>query len=103
MASPSENLATSLEILKQLQGQGIVAIQARQMTRTHRQRLLKNGFISEVMKGWYIAERPDAAPGESTAWYASFWGFCADYLNARFGNDWCLAPEQSLCLHAGEI
>lgn len=102
MASPSENLATSLEILKQLQGQGIVAIQARQMTRTHRQRLLKNGFISEVMKGWYIAERPDAAPGESTAWYASFWGFCADYLNARFGNDWCLAPEQSLCLHAGD-
>jgi hypothetical protein len=39
--------------------------------------------------------------GESTAWYASFWRFCGAYLEARFGARWCLSPEQSLSLHAG--
>jgi len=39
--------------------------------------------------------------GESTAWYASFWRFCAVYLEQRFGANWCLSPEQSLSLHAG--
>ena len=39
--------------------------------------------------------------GDSTAWYASFWPFCAGYLRARFGAAWCLSPEQSLALHAG--
>ncbi|MCH9828465.1 MAG: Fic family protein [Gammaproteobacteria bacterium] len=72
------------------------------MTRTHRERLLKNGFIREVMKGWYIPTRPDEPAGESTAWYASFWAFCADYLNERFGEAWCLSPEQSLTIHAGD-
>ena len=39
--------------------------------------------------------------GDSTAWYASFWRFCAAYLETRFGAKWCLSPEQSLSLHAG--
>jgi len=53
------------------------------------------------MKGWYIPSRPDEAKGESTAWYASFWRFSAVYLKERFGRNWCLSPEQSLALHAG--
>ncbi len=101
MASPSDNLAHSLEILKSLQDQGIVAIRTSNMSRAHRERLLRNGFIKEVMKGWYIASRPDEAPGESTAWYASFWGFCSDYLNARFNGEWCLSPKHSLSIHTG--
>jgi hypothetical protein len=36
--------------------------------------------------------------GESTAWYASFWRFCAAYLKERFGTEWCFSPEQSLSL-----
>ena len=102
MATPSVNLATSLELLKQLQDRGMVAIRASVMTRIHRERLLKNGFISEVMKGWYIPTRPDELAGESTAWYASFWAFCAGYLAERFGSDWCVSPEHSLALHAGD-
>lgn len=102
MATPAVNLATSLEILKQLQERGLVAIRASDMTRIHRERLLKNGFISGVMKGWYIPTRPDELAGESTAWYASFWAFCAGYLTERFGNDWCVSPEHSLALHAGD-
>ena len=101
MASPAEKLATSLEALEALQRQGRHAIQSKDLGRTDRERLVKNGFLREVMKGWYIPSRPDESIGESTAWYASFWHFCAEYLTERFGPDWCLSPEQSLLLHAG--
>lgn len=101
MASTSEKLAASLEALRVLQAQGVVAIRSTEMSRVHRERLLKNGFLQEVMKGWYIPARPDEPVGESTAWYASFWDFCAAYLNKRFDENWCLSPEQSLLLHTG--
>jgi hypothetical protein len=103
MASPHEKLADSLEALKVLQERGVVAVYSSDLTRTHRERLIKNGFLQEVMKGWYIPVRPDEARGASTAWYAAFWGFCAGYLNARFGTNWSLSPEQSLLLHAGNM
>lgn len=101
MTSPSEKLADSLEALRKLQESGTIAIQAKDLSRTHRERLLKNGFLQEVMKGWYIPLRQDEIAGESTAWYSSFWSFSSAYLNKRFGNAWCLSPEQSLALHAG--
>jgi len=101
MASPSEKLAKSLEVLRELQEQGIVAIRSAEMSRAHRERLLKNGFLQEVMKGWYIPARPDEPVGASTAWYASFWDFCSAYLNERFDGNWCLSPDQSLLLHTG--
>ena len=102
MAAPSEKLAESLSILKSLHDQGVVAIRTSHFSRTHRERLLKAGFLREVMKGWYTPARPDEPEGESTGWYASFWAFCADYLNDRFGKEWCLSPEQSLTLHIGD-
>src|SRR6516165_7062777 len=102
MATPPEKLAQSLEILHGLQNaNGAAAIRARDLTRTHRERLLANGFLREVIKGWYIPSRPDEVKGESTAWYASFWRFAAVYLETRFGKNWSLSPEQSLSLHAG--
>tara|TARA_R110002073_G_scaffold60565_3_gene152217 strand:+ start:2575 stop:4089 length:1515 start_codon:yes stop_codon:yes gene_type:complete len=101
MATPTEKLASSLEALKELQDRGIVAIRSANLTRTHRERLIKQGFLQDVMKGWYIAAHPDDMTGESTAWYTSYWDFCASYLAARFGDDWCLSPEQSLQIHAG--
>jgi hypothetical protein len=100
MATPSEKLAESLEVMHELQERGVVAIRSRDLTRTHRERLCKNGFLQEVIKGWYVPTRPDEAPGGSTAWYASFWSFCAAYLQHLKGTDWCLSPEQSLSLHA---
>ena len=48
------------------------------------------------MKSWYIPARPDEPAGKSTAWYASFWGFCTNYLNSRFSDEWSLSPEQSI-------
>jgi len=101
MPSAAEKLASSLEELETLQSGGSIALRSKDMSRTHRERLLKAGFLKEVMKGWYIPSRPDENAGESTAWYTSFWGFCAQYLSDRFGDDWSLSPEQSLIIHAG--
>jgi len=101
MASPAEKLAESLEILENLQKKGTVAIRSTDLSRVHRERLQKGGFLQEVMKGWYIPVRPDQLIGESTTWYACFWEFCASYLRERFGAAWCLSPEQSLMLQSG--
>jgi len=101
MPIPHKKLAESLEALKALQDRHIVAIRNSDLSRTHRERLRRNGFIREVMKGWYIQTRPDEQDGDTTAWYASFWDFCAAYLRTRFGKDWCLSPEQSVSLHGG--
>ena len=103
MDSPHEKLAESLEVLRAQQERGIVAFRSADLTRTHRERLVKNGFLLEVMKGWYIHVHPDEVTGESSAWYASFWGFCAAYLKERFGTNWSLSPEQSLLLHVGNM
>jgi len=103
MASPHEKLAEFLEALRALQDSGVVAVRSGDLSRRHRERLVKNGFLQEVMKGWYILARPDEARGESTTWYALFWGFCAAYLKERFGANWSLSPEQSLLLHAGNM
>ena len=102
MASPSENLANSLSLFRALQNEGKSAIRASDLTRIHRERLIKNGFLVEVMKGWYVPARPDDTMSASAAWYASFWAFCADYLATRFGDEWCLNPVQSIALHAGD-
>lgn len=102
MATPSEKLAQSLVVLSDIKHKtGKGSIRAKDLTRTHRERLLKNGFIQEVIKGWYVPSRPDDEPGDSTPWIASFWNFCADYLGQRFGEDWCVSPEQSISIHSG--
>jgi hypothetical protein len=102
MSDVSQKLADSLEQLQQLQGSGVVAIKSEQLSRVHRERLLKHGFIREVIRGWYIAAMPDEKPGDSTSWYSSFWDFCAAYLSERFDSSWCLSPEQSISLHIGD-
>ncbi len=101
MASPSEKLAASLEILKALQDKGKIAIKRSELTRTHKDRLLKNGFISEVYSGWFIISSLENKEGDSTSWYSSYWKFCAQYLNYKYKNQWCMSAEQSLMIHAG--
>ena len=66
MADPKGKLADSLEALQELQGQGIVPIRSGELCRTHRERLVRNGFLKEVIKGWYIPSCPDEVPGDST-------------------------------------
>ena len=101
MPTPAQALADSLALLKSRQDAGHVALVARDLPRAHRERLLRNGFIREVMKGWYVPARPDEQAGDSTSWYAAFWPFCAAYLKHRFGAAWCVSPEQSISMHIG--
>src|SRR5437588_639391 len=100
MATPNQKLAASLTALRDLQKNGRRVFRSQELTRVHRERLLQNGFLLEVMKGWLISSSPGARAGDSTPWYASFWEFCARYCADRFGEDWHLSPEQSLLLHA---
>lgn len=101
MATPAEKLADSLQELKLLQDQGVVAIKSVMLSRTHRERLLKNNFIQEVYKGWYLVIPPAFGKGDSTIWFSNYWEFCAQYLEDRLGKEWSVSPEQSLMLHAG--
>ena len=101
MATPREKLVESLEKLKALQDKGIVGIKTSDLSRIHREKLIENGFIREVLQGWYIAAPQNEQQGDSTSWYVSFWGFCARYLMDRYGEEYCISAEQSLLLHAG--
>ncbi len=104
MTTPAEKLAESLVELKKLQNErGIAVIKTNDLSRTHKERLIKNGFIREVIKGWYISCPYDEMQGETTSWYVSFWNFIALYIDSRFGKDWCLSPEQSLSLQSGNF
>ena len=100
MATPNEKLAESLDALKALQEGGRRVFRSDDLSRVHRERLLANGFVQEVMRGWLISSSPNAREGDSTPWYASFWEFCARYCNDRFGEEWYLSPERSLLLHS---
>jgi fido (protein-threonine AMPylation protein) len=100
MATPNEKLATSLTALQTLQKRGRRVFKSDELSRVNRERLLQNGFIQEVIKGWLISSTPNARTGDTTPWYASFWEFCARYCQVRFAEEWHLSPEQSLLLHA---
>ena len=60
MATIVEKVAESLEQLKQLQDTEnfVVLHGTEQLSRVHLTRLLREGWLKEVVKGWYIASRP---------------------------------------------
>jgi len=101
MATPSERLADSLNELRKLQDAGKMAIKSDELSRTHKERLIANGFLKEVMRGWYIISRPDSSPGDTTFWYSNFWEFCSEFLTEKYNDNWCISAEQSVQLHAG--
>ncbi len=87
-------------MLSRLQRDGRRVFASSELSRTHRDRLRTAGFLTPVIRGWWMATDPTAPPGDTTAWYASFWEFCRRYCDARFGREWHLSPELSLLLHA---
>jgi len=104
MATPTEKLAQALEVLSKFQNtKGIAVIKANELSRNQRELLIANGFIREVIKGWYISSRPDEQEGDSTSWYTSYWYFVAVYFKERFGDEWCLSSEQSLAIYSGDL
>lgn len=104
MATSNEKLAESLSFLKKLSDDGKHRVfKTSDIGRTDRERLLKNGFLKEVMNGWLMLSRPDERAGDSTSWYTSYWEFCRRYLDERFGENWVLSPENSIPLLAGNM
>ena len=99
MATPKELLAASLDVLHRTERDGVV--RSSEISRTHRERLKRNGFLEEVTKGWLIVTNPAILKGSSTSWYVSFWPFVRRYLNERFGDGYCLSPEASIKIHTG--
>lgn len=79
MSAPHEKLADSLRVLQQAQADGRTVFPSTAFSRTHRQRLVLNGFLREVVKGWYMLSNPAEQNGETTGWYASFFTFVADF------------------------
>ncbi|MBD5233133.1 MAG: cell filamentation protein Fic [Bacteroidales bacterium] len=103
MASIEQLLAESLERLHSLQQQNpnLVIKGTEQLPRVHLNRLLVNGWLTEVMKGWYIPSRP-GSEGDTTVWYTSYWHFVKAYLQSRYGDNWVIMPDQSLDIISGK-
>ncbi len=99
MPAPREKTAASLEILRALQAGGRRVFAGAELTRVHRDRLVRTGYLQRVIGGWLISTNPTAEPGDSTPWLTAFWEFCGAYCEKRFGAEWHLSPEQSLALH----
>ncbi len=99
MATPSEKLAVSLVALHRVQTGSVLRSSA--LSRVHRERLIQNDFLMEVVKGWYVVTRPALKDGGSMPWLASYWTFISVYLSDRYGDDYCLSSDSSLHLHTG--
>lgn len=103
MASMEQLMAESLKQLHDLQQHNLNLILkgTEQLPRLHLKRLLDNGWLTEVMKGWYIPSRP-GSEGDTTVWYTSYWHFIKTYLQSRYGEDWIIMPDQSLDIISGK-
>lgn len=96
--NPNKQLAAYLEAARsKAKGQ---VIRSSDLDRVVRERLTTAGYLSKVMNGWYLLSKPTGA-GTTTLWFSNYWDFIREYLNERFGQDYCLTPESSLDLHAG--
>jgi len=103
MATPNEKLADALQALRDAQGpSGRKVFKTSDISRTMRERLQSFGFLNEAAKGWWYLTNPNAQPGDTTPWIASFWEFCATYANDRYSDDWHVTSEQSLLLATDE-
>lgn len=77
-------------------------LRSEQILREDRELLLRTHWLQEIIKGWYLLIRPDALPGDSTVWYASFWDFLRLYLENIYDYNFCLSAESSLKLLLGD-
>ncbi len=106
MATHNEKLASSLEILRSIQERGIRVVRIadhKELTRAHRERLVKANFLQPIIPGWYL---PDTSPmscqvilqAGTPAW-TPLWLRMPTTDSATNGNS---PAEQSLLSQAGE-
>lgn len=96
MARPRESLADRLARAEKAACEGV--IRSEQLSRRDREVLTDEGWLSPVMRGWYLLSTPaaSASKGESTAWFSSIWSFLRVYLTHRYGDGWCFSAGDSL-------
>lgn len=94
-------MAAALRALQKLQDKHHGVVGSKDLSDEQRDLLVGTGFLKPVLKGWFICGNPKDLPGDTTAWYASYWPFLSGYLTKRFGKRYCLNPEASLLLHTG--
>lgn len=100
--SPGQRLfAEALQVLKTLQDAGKTVLKSEDLTRPQREVLVRNGFLRQIIRGWYMPSRPDEAPGDTTPWHAVARNFIREYCDGRFGELWHASPEYSVALHVG--
>ena len=100
---PNEILAKALNKAKEVEIGGIV--KGTDLDRSTRQILSREGWLTEVIRNWYMLVQPIAEAdikGTSSAWYANFWTFLSCYLKDRFGDGYCLSAESSVDRYSGE-
>jgi hypothetical protein len=100
VATLKEKLASSLEKLHELQSGGRRVFRSKEFQCTDRERLLRQGFVREVIKGWVISTnqvRHRATQRDNSLRSGSL---CTRYCDFRFGKSWRPSPEQSLLLQA---
>jgi hypothetical protein len=95
-----ELLAESLARAKKVTLRGI--LRAENISRLDRERLEAGGWLTRILRGWYLLKQPKQVEGDTTQWYSSFWDFISFYLDARFGDDYCLSANASIELHVGK-
>src|ERR1700722_13124014 len=89
-------LAAALERARSASHEDIV--QSQDLRRNDRELLVSQGWLKEIIRGWYVLTTPDVRDGDTVLWHASFWAFAGRYLQARFGRRYCLSAEASLDL-----
>lgn len=99
-SKPNKTLAQALTIAKKVSAEDV--IKHSDLETKYIEVLKKAGFLTPVIRGWYLLNKPEAA-GTSTAWYVGFWPFLKTYLMDRFGKQgYCLAADPSIDLHVGQ-
>jgi len=100
--SPGQRqFAEALRALKVLQDRGKAVLRSEDLSRPQREILVRNGFLRQIIRGWYMPSRPDENPGDTTPWYAVVRNFIREYCEDRFGFSWHASPEYSVALQVG--
>ena len=74
-------------------------VRGRDLPAVSRTLLIREGFLLEILKGWYFFQKPDCPTEPTVMWREGFWHFLNLHLISRGG--YCLGPENSLDLHSG--
>jgi len=93
----AEKLADAVETLHHEAVDQI--IRSDRLQRGERELLLKTGFVEQIMRGWLLVTHPSYPPGATAPWFSAYWAFISQYLEDRFGTEYCLSAEESVKRH----